>query len=720
MEFFQSAGNIVMVVVGFGFIIFVHELGHFLLAKRIGAKVDVFSVGFGPKIIGFVRGGTDYRLSLLPLGGYVKIKGQGVGVEKSESPDDFERKPVGKRMQVLFAGVAMNFLFAIPLCVAVLLIGRPVLNTVITDVRPGSSAFVAGLEKGDKILSIVASDKKSVNDITEGEWNSGAVNRWEQIQRVLLFAAEGKALYVEVERPGLKEHLKLRIEPLPEIDRMKSGDYIGMRAGKAEVAVAKILPDSVQDDNAVKGDKLQNGDIIRTAMGIPIDDPEQLNQIISESCEPRPDETGAAPLPEHIEPPAAKPVPMTIERNGETLQESVVTRVKGYYRPGFRWYRKPVVGTVQALSPAAMAGIQAGDVITEVDYGSVSPETGAAAGEKHEAQRWLDVEYALGMFVRARQAHPNDPALKSVCLMIKRGSEGSEQTLQFDIVPDNEQETLAKQAEAEIYNADSFAAEMLGIAPKGGLYVWDISPDSPLATAEPVNGARIEKGDKILAIGRIDLSDDNVIISGKELTMLLSALFPANPEDGGAKKTMLIVYQKPGEAKDGPFHQIGIWNPPVEYRAWLEIETAQTLDKSSLSVDKENVGGALTRGVIWPFDIVVLTYQSVVAMVEGLVSPDQLSGPVGILQMSYKSAQMGISSFLWFLAVISVSLAVLNILPIPVLDGGHVAFLVAEKVRGKPVSEKVRGRLEMLGLALLLGLVVFATWNDIFSRLLGH
>ena len=718
MEFFQSAGNIVMVVVGFGLVIFVHELGHFLFAKKIGAKVDTFSLGFGPKLIGFVRGGTDYRISLIPLGGYVKIQGQGAGVGKSESPDDFERKPVGKRMQVIVAGVAMNFLFAIPLCVAVLLIGRPVLNTVITDVRPGSSAFVAGVEKGDEILSIVASDKGSVNEITDSEWNSGAVNRWEQIQRVVLFAKEGRALYLKVRRGGQEEPLKLRIEPLPEIDRMKSGNYIGMRAGKAEVSVENILPGSVQEDPSVKGDKLEKGDIIRTVMGIPIDDPEQLNQIISESYEPRPAETGTAPLPEHIEPPVAKPVPMTIERNGETLQESIVTRIKGYYRPGFRWYRKPVVGTVQAVSPAAMAGIQVGDVITKVEYSSEF--NSARPGLALDVQRWADVERALGMYLNARQALPEDESLKAVLLYVKRGEAGAEQEMQFAIEPEKASETLAKEAEAEIYNADSFAAEMLGIAPKGGLYVWDISPDSPLATAEPVKGVRIEKGDRILAIGKIDLSDDNVIISGKELTMLLSALFPVNPEDAGAKKMMLIAYQKPGEAKDGLFHQIGIWNPPVEYRAWLEIETAQELEKASLGIDQAGLGGALARGVIWPFDIIVLTYQSVVAMIEGTVGADQLSGPVGIFQMSYKSAEMGVSSFLWFLAVISVSLAVLNILPIPVLDGGHVAFLVVEKVRGKPVSEKVRGRLEMVGLALLLGLVVFATWNDIFSRLLGH
>jgi regulator of sigma E protease len=161
-ELFSSIGNILMVAVGFGLVIFVHELGHFLLAKKIGAKVEKFSLGFGPRLFGFTIGETEYRVSVIPLGGYVKIKGMGEVIEpgekaedKTESPDDFNNKSVGQRFQVIVAGVLMNLLFTFPLCVVVYLVGRTVPDNTVTAVSVGSPAFEAGLKPGDVVESVM-------------------------------------------------------------------------------------------------------------------------------------------------------------------------------------------------------------------------------------------------------------------------------------------------------------------------------------------------------------------------------------------------------------------------------------------------------------------------------------------------------------------------------------------------------------------------------------
>jgi regulator of sigma E protease len=722
-EFFQSAGNIVMVVIGFGMIIFVHELGHFLLAKRIGAKVEIFSLGFGPKLFGFTWGGTEYRLSLVPLGGYVKIKGQGVSSDKSESPDDFERKPVGKRMQVLVAGVAMNFLFAFPLCVAELLIGRQVPNNVVTEVAIGTPAFEAGVKAGDRIVSVVQSHKSSAEEISESEWSRGAVQNWDRLRRVMIFGDESKPIFLEVQRDSQPKPLKLRIPVLKKMDLIERDNYIGMQAGMVKVNVNSIPADSAQSDPLIKGDKLEKGDVIKTAMGVPIDDPELLMEIVMGSYERASAEAGALWPADPSAKPQGASVPMTIQRGGETLQKSIVTRIKGYYDIGLELYRKPVVGKVRAFSVADRNGIKPGDIITGIGFDMGLAGPWPAPKKKVEVQKWHDIEAPLAEYLAMRRANPDSPSLKTMLISIERPAGDKAEKLEVEIEPEQGRAALGALAAAGITTADSFAAEMLGIAPKAELYVWHISPRSPLAaeaSSAGVPGTRIAEGDRVLAIGTIDLSRTDMIITPKQLQLLMSSLFPVTPENTASKNVMVVSYRKPGEEKEGKFHQVGVWNPPVTYRAWLEMEPGMAMDRNSLALDQEDLGGALARGAVMPFDIVVLTYQSVAAMMKGTVGTDQLSGPVGIFQMSYKTVEMGISSFLWFLAFISVSLAVLNILPVPVLDGGHVAFLVVEKVRGKPVSERIRGRLEMVGLVLLLALVVFATWNDIYTRVLGH
>src|SRR5438132_12187819 len=105
--------RVLEVALGIGLVIFVHELGHFLVAKKVGIRVETFSLGFGPRLVGFVRGGTDYRLSAVPLGGYVKMAGESPDEARSGAHDEFAAKSVGARAAVISAGVIMNGIFAV-------------------------------------------------------------------------------------------------------------------------------------------------------------------------------------------------------------------------------------------------------------------------------------------------------------------------------------------------------------------------------------------------------------------------------------------------------------------------------------------------------------------------------------------------------------------------------------------------------------------------------
>jgi regulator of sigma E protease len=140
-----------------GILIFVHELGHFLVAKRSGVTVLRFSLGFGPKIVSYTRGGTEYRISIIPLGGYVKMLGEDSEEELTDEQraGAFSQQPVLKRMAIVFAGPMSNFLLAILLYTFLFAFsGIPERLPEIGSVNSGSPAEQAGLMPGDRVLSI--------------------------------------------------------------------------------------------------------------------------------------------------------------------------------------------------------------------------------------------------------------------------------------------------------------------------------------------------------------------------------------------------------------------------------------------------------------------------------------------------------------------------------------------------------------------------------------
>lgn len=168
-----------MIVLNFiivlGILIFVHELGHFLVAKWLGIKVEKFSLGFGPKLIGWRRGETEYLISAFPLGGYVKLFGEGgfaetemveqqydqtpaPPVESALSPEDlarsFAHRPVCQRMAVVLAGPLFNLIFAWLLLIGLYLTGLPIMQATVGELLPGKPAAIAGLRTGDRITAV--------------------------------------------------------------------------------------------------------------------------------------------------------------------------------------------------------------------------------------------------------------------------------------------------------------------------------------------------------------------------------------------------------------------------------------------------------------------------------------------------------------------------------------------------------------------------------------
>jgi len=229
-----SPAQIAWMVVGFvvvlTILVFVHEFGHYYVARRNGVKIEVFSIGFGPEIFGWWdRAGTRWKLSVLPLGGYVKMFGDsdptsGLPISNlsqltaEERDSSFPCKPLGQRAAIVAAGPIANFLFAIlVLSVLFMTYGQPFTPADIGEVLTGTAAQAGGMEAGDKILSI----------------DGRAVERFEDVQQIVQLNPN-VAMNVVVDRGG--KELTLHVTPslVEEHDRLGRHQIgrLGIRGGK--------------------------------------------------------------------------------------------------------------------------------------------------------------------------------------------------------------------------------------------------------------------------------------------------------------------------------------------------------------------------------------------------------------------------------------------------------------------------------------------------------
>lgn len=428
--------TIIAALVVLGIVVFFHELGHFLAAKRQGIKVEQFAIGFPPKLFAFKRGETEYRICAIPCGGYIKMAGENPDEELKGEPWEFRSASIGKRMKIVTAGPLMNFALGFVLFSLIAMLGIPTYSNIVGKVEKDSFAQMAGILAGDKIIRI--------NDVKTNNWTE-------------LISA------------------------------------LSSSSGKVELTILR-------------------------------DNQEIRKEIIREKKD-KDKEIGISPY--------------------------VSTKLK----------------EVMKGSPAQKAGLKKGDVVTSIN---------------------------------------------------------GKQIFQWD--------------------------EMAGIIRKN---------------------------------------------PGKEL------VFGINRE-GKLLDVKIIPAAKPGydadKKKEIKVGSIGILSCSEMYRV--------------------NPLTALWHGLLQTWATIQVIYLILWQLIQGALSYKLLAGPIGIVQMSGEQAQLGLTYFLGFIAMLSVNLGVVNLLPLPILDGGHVLFLTIEKIRGKALSIKTQTAIQWVGITIIVGLTLLVSNNDI-RRLLG-
>lgn len=328
---------------------------------------------------------------------------------------------------------------------------------------------------------------------------------------------------------------------------------------------------------------------------------------------------------------------------------------------------KPVIGSVQEASPAAHAGLRVGDELTHID-GRLTPTWNAAMGL-----------LVAGVIERsAATVRVIDP-------------QGHGRPLQVDLaaIP------IDSLAEGNLLN-------LLGVEPARPAIPAVIGA---VTRRGPAWQAGLEPGDRIMAVDGVKVKD------WQHWVMLVRAA-PQVP-----LSVSITRDGEPGEVTVTPEEKVTAEGETIGFIG-ASLEPDYEADLSLFATEAYPPHTALAKAAGKTLDMTVTTLQILGRMISGQASLKNLSGPVSIAQYAGQTAQMGVVAFLGFLAIVSISLAVLNLLPIPLLDGGHLFYYLLEFIKGSPVSDSTQMLGQRVGLVLLFSLMALAIFNDIL-RLAG-
>jgi regulator of sigma E protease len=624
--------HIFLSILGLGFLIFIHEFGHYWVARRKGMKVEAFSIGFGKPIRSWVKDGVKWQIGWLPFGGYVKIAGmQKEGSrEPYEIPDGFYGKNPWQRIQVALAGPLVNIAFAFLIFSALWMSGGREKSFFefthrIGWVDPGSLLYQKGVRPGDLIDEYGGRDFRGIKDL---HLTSAMEDKELSVQGTKIDYLTGKktpfhyTLPTYESSPGAKDKLQT-------IGIITPATYL--------IFNGKLPPGSLMASSGI-----QSGDRIVWVDGEPLFSLTQLSALINEST-----------------------TFLSVEREGEIFQTKV-PRVHIDDLKMSAWEK----GEVDDWQHEAGIKTKLQD-LSFIPY-SLSPD---CVVENRLA--FIDEEDQIRAFKRCQRCSYFNPLQEGDRILAVDGQKVSSS---FDLLQKLQQR------------------HVLIIVDRDPARVMTVPFSQAEAEFEEIEPASLQS---IVS----SLGTDHSVNSSGHLVLLKPVVPKPSSELLGSE---LAAEKKKIEA---------IKDPKKREASLKVLEQTEKMSKIGIFLEDREV--IYNPNPLKQFsDAMNDAWRTMKALVSGILSPKYLSGPVGIVTVIQYSWLHGAKEALFWIAVISLNLGVMNLLPIPVLDGGHILFSLWEMIFRKRIKAKTMERLVIPFVGLLIAFFIFVTYHDI-ARLFG-
>ena len=675
-------GKTLSVVLGLGMVIFFHELGHFAVAKWCDVHVERFSIGIGPIIWSRQKGETEYALSALPFGGYVKMLGQDdmdpnqmTSDEIAENQRSYSAKKVWQRMAIISAGVIMNVITGFMFFAIAYRFGVVELVPMVGNVHAGSPAWEAGIRDGDMIRSINGDSIQNFTDINQAVvLSSGSVSiEGDHVDgtpfSTVIMPKLGKTVRMIGVAPTNTALLSTQISD-PE--------SITIRGLAAEKASRPFLP----------------GDRVVAVNGEPVRYLHEMAYLTAKHA--------SEDLAYTVQRPIVSGDDVALTDQFETIE--ILVPPKPMKSLGIWMAIGPVTSIVKD-SIADKAGLRVDDLITKVDDQTVSKDI-----DPLRLPNYFSEHAGMPVAVTVTRQTEDKGDVETELTMIPSDAPGwSERPMSITApLP-----ISAIGAGIHVQRRIAHIVEGSEAALDGKLKVDQKISSIELQHADPQNILKDILGDKVAA-EKIDLENLDVDeqAPGEPNWAYVFSIIQQVPDrhvrihvsstadDGGGFATVLKD-AKPEQDWFMPLRGINGWERETRVR------------------QAESWSAAAALGLRHTKNSGVNIYMTLRSLVQGNLSVKALSGPLGIVSIGYMVADHGATKLLMFLGFLSINLAVLNFLPIPILDGGHMVFLIWEAVARRKPSPRVINLAHGVGLVFIISLFVFVMYLDIFVNRLG-
>jgi regulator of sigma E protease len=635
---------IALALLGLSFLIFIHELGHYWMARRVGMRVETFSIGFGKPIVSWQYQGVKWQIGWIIFGGFVKIAGQ--EAEENQDPyevaDGFFGKTPWQRMQVALAGPLMNILFGIVLFTILWGFGGREKNfseftSVIGWVDPKSELYAQGVRPGDEIVAYGDHAYQGFKDHIYAPMTVGSESIGVKINKVDYLNDKKELIQTTVKtypHPAV-----LSEKGILSAGITQSGSYILYNS------LPKGRPNPLPENSPLANSGIEIGDRIVWVDGEPIFSLYQLNKILNDDR-----------------------VLLTIEREGKTLLRRV-----------------PRVPVVELKLDAAFR------------------------------EELVDWQYEAGL---------NSRKLLSLYTI--------PYNLTNDLVVENQMPFLDKENEDEAFPPHPYSDNEKPLQVGDRIVAINgkrLSHSSQLL--EDIQARRatiiVEKGEdfsKSIRWNEADV-DFEKRVNWKDLNSIVASLGTDQPvaASGNLKLLKTVTPKKRVELEFTPdvemlykaqkekIEQIEDPEMRAQALAMLENQENQLLLGLPNVQDRKVQYNPSPLELFW--NVVTEIQRTLTALLTGTLNPKWMSGPIGIVQVVHDNSMVSIKEALFWIGVISLNLGVINLLPIPVLDGGTIVFCLFEMITRKRIKPKVMEKMIIPFALLLIGFFIFLTYNDL-------